>query len=434
MKRILIAICALAAVISVGSCQNEEEYLVRETDVVRFDTPRENNRKITLRCLGAWKTVVPEGSEWVSTTPSEGVGDGSMEFISVNAAVNRGAERTATIYLENGGKQYPITVSQSDGTVVWGELTLTGDLVENEIVSAMLNLPYSNTIGDENVEVTCEVSGTVSGLEISPVSVQLGEDAGNIEIPVSGTPSGNGNITINASVDGVQVASVGAKVYGADEKVLEGLPVVWTFKDAKGSADDVAALEAAKPEWKGAEHYVKSDNQDGAAWITAVEAAGKTATAMNGWGYNNGHIYIKGFYMDDYWLMTIPVKNLQEGKTIKVEGSINGSGSSAAFFLIEYSADGESWTTCGGSQTKSVTVDGAEMNVSYHVQAQDAVDDSTKGDFSSTFTMPSRIADGNLYIRARVSANVRITLNNTITTGGGGSTRLKGTWKVSAVE
>ena len=61
MKRILIAICALAAVISVGSCQNEEEYLVRETDVVRFDTPRENNRKITLRCLGAWKTVVPEG-------------------------------------------------------------------------------------------------------------------------------------------------------------------------------------------------------------------------------------------------------------------------------------------------------------------------------------------------------------------------------------
>ena len=164
MKRILIAICALAAVISVGSCQNEEEYLVRETDVVRFDTPRENNRKITLRCLGAWKTVVPEGSEWVSTTPSEGVGDGSMEFISVNAAVNRGAERTATIYLENGGKQYPITVSQADGTVVWGELTLTGDLVENEIVSAMLNLPYSNTIGDENVEVTCEVSGTVSGL------------------------------------------------------------------------------------------------------------------------------------------------------------------------------------------------------------------------------------------------------------------------------
>ena len=308
MKRILIAICALAAVISVGSCQNEEEYLVRETDVVRFDTPRENNRKITLRCLGAWKTVVPEGSEWVSTTPSEGVGDGSMEFISVNAAVNRGAERTATIYLENGGKQYPITVSQADGTVVWGELTLTGDLVENEIVSAMLNLPYSNTIGDENVEVTCEVSGTVSGLEISPVSVQLGEDAGNIEIPVSGTPSGNGNITISASVDGVQVASVGAKVYGADEKVLEGLPVVWTFKDAKGSADDVAALEAAKPEWKGAEHYVKSDNQDGDAWITAVEAAGKTAAAMNGWGYNNGHIYIKGFYMDDCWLMTIPVK------------------------------------------------------------------------------------------------------------------------------
>ena len=434
MKRILIAICAVAAVISAGSCQNEEEYLVRETDAVRFDTPRENKRKITLRCMGAWKTVVPQGAEWISTTPSEGVGDGSMEFIYVNAAVNRGAERTATIYLENGGKQYPITVSQADGVIVWGDLTLTGDIVEGETVRASLTLPYSNTIGDEEVNVTCVVSGSVSGLEISPVSAHLDADAGKIEIPVSGTPSGSGNITISASVDEVVVASVVAKVYGEDEVILEGLPVQWAFKDAKGTSNDKTALKAAKPEWEENEHYVKSDNQNGAASITAVEAAGKTAEAMNSWGYNDGHIYIKGFYVDDYWLMTIPVKNLPEGKTIKVEGSVDGSGSAAAFFLVEYSVDGEAWTACGGSNTWTGEIDEVEMNVPYHGQAQDAISDGSKGDFTATFTMPSRISDGNLYIRARVSANVCVKLDGKITTGGGGSNRLKGTWKVSTVE
>ena len=36
--------------------------------------------------------------------------------------------------------------------------------------------------------------------------------------------------------------------------------------------------------------------------------------------------------------------------------------------------------------------------------------------------------------RLRVSANIRITQNNTITTGGGGSNRLAKTWSVSVVE
>ena len=88
-------------------------------------------------------------------------------------------------------------------------------------------------------------------------------------------------------MEGVEVASAVAKVYGESEVILEGLPVQWAFKDAKGTSNDKTALKAAKPEWEGNEHYVKSDNQNGAASITAVEAAGKTAEAMNSWGYND---------------------------------------------------------------------------------------------------------------------------------------------------
>ena len=421
----MMIICAIAAVLSVGSCQNEEEYLVRETDVIRFDTPREVNRKITLRCVGAWKTVVPQGAEWVSTTPSEGVGDGSMEFIYVNAATNRGAERSATIYLENGGKQYPIDVYQADGAIVWGELNVTGSLLEGVEGEVVLTLPYSNTIGDETVEVTCVTDD--SSLSASPLQTTLSPDSGKIVITVSGTPSSGGNKTLSIYVDGNQVASTIVYVYASDEAVLEGLPVQWEFTDGQGSTADVENLKKAKPEWTESEHYVKSDDQNGAATITIVEAAGKTASPVNGWGYNNGHIYVKGLYLDDYWLLTIPVKNLPQSKKIKVDGSINGSGSSPAFFLVEYSVDGSSWTVCDDSKA-------TDTNELYHVQSYDALSDTTKGDFSTTFLVPSRISEGNLYIRVRVSVNLRVTLGSTITTTGGGSTRLKGLWKVSVVE
>ena len=48
--------------------------------------------------------------------------------------------------------------------------------------------------------------------------------------------------------------------------------------------------------------------------------------------------------------------------------------------------------------------------------------------------MDVTINSGTLWVRYRVAANVRITANNTITTGGGGSTRLKGTFSVSVVD
>jgi len=442
MKRILIAICAVAAVISAGSCQREEEYLVRETDAVRFDTPRENKRKITLRCVGAWKTIVPQGAEWISTTPSEGVGDGSMEFIYVNAAVNRGAERTATIYLENGGKQYPITVSQVDGAIVWGELTLAGDIIEGETVSATLHLPYSNTIGDENVEVTCAVSGTVSGLEISPVSVQLDADAGKIEIPVSGTPSGSGNITVTASVEGVEVASAVVKVYGADEKVLEGLPVQWTFSPIKATANtnptSSSYSDRFNKNWTGSNHYIVSDSSADARITLVDNSAGAD---VQQWAVKDGHIYVKGLYLEDYWLMTVPVKNLMAGKTVGVSGSVGGAGTSPVFFLLEYSVDGVQWTACEDSKQWTGSVGDNQVTAEYHILAMDSMLQAD-GAFSVVFTVPSTISDGNLYIRARVNANVNINTfkdgktAGTINTNNDdpASTRLKGTWKVAVVE
>ena len=56
---------------------------------------------------------------------------------------------------------------------------------------------------------------------------------------------------------------------------------------------------------------------------------------------------------------------------------------------------------------------------------------ATDGAFEVSTDLTADAVD--IYVRLRVSANVRLTANNTITTGGGGSTRFKGDLSVKAL-
>lgn len=103
---------------------------------------------------------------------------------------------------------------------------------------------------------------------------------------------------------------------------------------------------------------------------------------------------------------------------------------------IEYSADGLTWHQADGAKTETFTIKEKPVEAIYHVQACDVpkFPDDAACSFDCTFPVEVDIPNGNLYIRLRVSANIRITQNNTITTGGGGSNRLAKTWSVSVVE
>lgn len=126
------------------------------------------------------------------------------------------------------------------------------------------------------------------------------------------------------------------------------------------------------------------------------------------------------------------MKYLVPGTMLNCTGSIGGSGSSAGFFLIEYSADGQTWLRADGAKTGTFN----NTEVTYHVRAYDSplFEGENTGYFSYDFPVDVTINSGTLWVRYRVAANVRITANNTITTGGGGSTRLKGTFSVSVVD
>ena len=428
-----IALACIAAVVSVmlTGCHSDDEgtYLVRETDDITFDMNLRSSKSITLRCNGEWHTVIPEGAEWISVSPSEGVGDGSFTWIDVIADDNRGAEREATVYLECGGNRFPITVRQPDGLIVYSDPTVYGALKQDEESSAQLTLKYMKSFGDETVTVRGAVQG-VGGITIGPADVKLEKGSGQLTVDIHGTPDAYGDISILVYVNDVEVGIVRTSVLKPDEKPIEDFPVAWNFSPVKGTSDDKAQLNKLHPEWLSAEHYCNSDVGNGR--LSLVEAPGKTAKALNAWGFNDGHIYFKGLYYEDYILFTIPVAYLPANKKLNFKGSIGGSGSGAAFFMIEYSVDGKEWTQAEGAETGTFNND----TFDYHIRAFDSTttEGENTGNFDKVFTVADAINNGTLYIRLRVCGNVRVNLSSTVTTTGGGSNRLKGVNSISLAE
>lgn len=204
------------------------------------------------------------------------------------------------------------------------------------------------------IAVKCTPSGDCDGLSVAGTSFELTNGGATLALDIEGTPTKPGYATFAVSVDDQPIGEVRAKVYSVSEMPVEGLPVQWRFSEIMGGDPEKTDLQKRQPEWTTDKHTLNSDV--GSATITVVEAEGKTAAALNSWGYNNGHAYIKGLYYNDYWLMTIPVKYVASGTVLNAKGCFGGSGSAAAFFLLEYSADGLTWHQADGAKTETFTI------------------------------------------------------------------------------
>ena len=212
------------------------------------------------------------------------------------------------------------------------------------------------------------------------------------------------------------------------EPAAEAVSWTWSFCYEKGTEEENAALEAAQPRW--AEEWILTSDADQAAYIGFVENEEKTATAASSFIFKDGHPYVKGVYYKDYYLVSVPVQYMPAGAEVAFSGSMAGSGSSAGFFVAEYSVDGGgTWLMAEGSRKEEIG--GNEF--SYHSAPQDSFA-AGDGDFSAFFTLPSDLEEKRLLVRLVASPNYRITRpsgTNTITTTGGGATRLRGKYTLS---
>ena len=161
-------------------------------------------------------------------------------------------------------------------------------------------------------------------------------------------------------------------------------------------------------------------------------------STASGWGYGEGHCYMKGLQKDDYWLMAFPVKNLKEGTRIAFEAAVGCSGSGARYYALEYSADGTNWFLAEGAETVT-GVDGSTGPAHYTVMTDQALpNDKTPACGWASYTFPVEgcsVTDGLFYVRLRVSLDIRLNASaTTYTISKTGSERLKGIVKVSLPE
>lgn len=207
--------------------------------------------------------------------------------------------------------------------------------------------------------------------------------------------------------------------------ITEGFPVSWVFAEVNSQKDyldktlNPAALQTQQPNWL-TKQELKSETLRGYnsdAILSVVNASGQ----MNGYGFNNGHPYLKGMMNNDYWLYTIPVKNLKANTTITLKTNVTGSGSGPGPFIIEWSTDKTTWIAAG-AKTETIVNGPKNETVTYTYFQGDNL--NTVGQpISQDIKVTQAVEEGHLYIRLRVSADIRIAKNGSGIVNSG-STRL----------
>lgn len=121
-------------------------------------------------------------------------------------------------------------------TLTFGTPTLSGTLKVGEVSAAKILVPYTTAAGTENYTINVAVSGAgAAGInDVTGLTKTLTAGSGNIEIPISGTPTTAGAVTFTISgIAGLSITTVNDEVEaagsgGETNLVLNGDFSSWT--------------------------------------------------------------------------------------------------------------------------------------------------------------------------------------------------------------
>lgn len=190
---------------------DEVSQLTRNTDEVTVAYNKGATASFTVRVPGAWAATAAckdaagqSTSSWITLDPAEGVGDGKQyQTVTVIADRNAGEAREAIITVVGAtrGDAVEIKVSQDAGIFEVAEPTIDGSLNEKVPSSASISINYTKALGGENVTIAATFEGDNYGLSIENYSTTVeAEGDGTWKVPISGTPTQMGQVTINLNI------------------------------------------------------------------------------------------------------------------------------------------------------------------------------------------------------------------------------------------
>lgn len=371
----------------------------------------------TVRCGDADPSTVTGAnngaslSNGVATVKATG-----LPYVTTKVEVGRnsgGESRTGHIIIKSEGAEIEkVAVTQAaEGTSVTG-IVITG-LTENQIPEFAADATAETTFTVRaDTDWTIEVPAAETWYSVTPLS-----GAANTDVTVTVTPTPNTGGARDGSFT-IQSGTNTETILLSQAPSASALHFEWSFPATAEENNMVSRTE----------RWYKSD--DGKARIDAVRAVYNPSNPDMSYslGYDNeiGRILMYGFALDDYWLFTLPVKNFKANTTLNLRALISSSASSPKFYILEYSADGQaSWTSVNTTSIEDKSAKDTALRTIVYTHMMP--DTPANGDVivDDDITIPTAVADGNIYLRLRVCDAMAGNKAQNIVPANGGTTRMK---------
>ena len=371
----------------------------------------------TVRCGDADPSTVTGAnngaslSNGVATVKATG-----LPYVTTKVEVGRnsgGESRTGHIIIKSEGAEIEkVAVTQAaEGTSVTG-IVITG-LTENQIPEFAADATAETTFTVRaDTDWTIEVPAAETWYSVTPLS-----GAANTDVTVTVTPTPNTGGARDGSFT-IQSGTNTETILLSQAPSASALHFEWSFPATAEENNMVSRTERG----------YKSD--DGKARIDAVRAVDNPSNPDMSYslGYDNeiGRILMYGFALDDYWLFTLPVKNFKANTTLNLRALISSSASGPKFYILEYSADGQaSWTSVNTTSIEDKSAKDTALRTIVYTHMMP--DTPANGDVivDDDITIPTAVADGNIYLRLRVCDAMAGNKAKNIVPANGGTTRMK---------
>ena len=371
----------------------------------------------TVRCGDADPSTVTGAnngaslSNGVATVKATG-----LPYVTTKVEVGRnsgGESRTGHIIIKSEGAEIEkVAVTQAaEGASVTG-IVITG-LTENQIPEFAADATAETTFTVRaDTDWTIEVPVAETWYSVTPLS-----GAANTDVTVTVTPTPNTGGARDGSFT-IQSGTNTETILLSQAPSASALHFEWSFPATAEENNLVSRTE----------RWYKSD--DGKARIDAVRAVDNPSNPdmsySLGYDHEIGRILMYGFALDDYWLFTLPVKNFKANTTLNLRALISSSASGPKFYILEYSADGQaSWTSVNTTSIEDKSAKDTALRTIVYTHMMP--DTPANGDVivDDDITIPTAVADGNIYLRLRVCDAMAGNKAKNIVPANGGTTRMK---------
>lgn len=257
-------------------------------------------------------------------------GSGTLKGIaSVNNAIFQILPQNRTDFAELTLTRFGVAPQLTYGTA-----TLGGSITKAVSLTAanVITIPYTLATIGQSYSLSVAVSGTGATGITTPVTANgnFTAAAGNLTIPLAGTPTASGAVSFTITGTGISTPIVvsGVVTDPASSKTM----ATWTFEALPASFPIVSSTSA-------------SDESTNASLTLSGFAAPLPTIAYTA---SSKTIYLSTWDQGKAWLFSFtPKQPIASGKTLTMTFKGYGSSTAPRDFVVEYSKDGTTWTQMG---------------------------------------------------------------------------------------